>query len=133
MYTIEGNTSSAAGMVANGGCVRDKSYSLTYNRIGGYGRPNYALVPVEQTPSATIPDSVDATFREEWNKLRKELQDNDCGTWSAEARAWATSNGLIVGGGTLADGQPNYMWADMLTREQAIVLFYRFAQMMGKV
>ena len=25
-YTIEGNTSSAAGVVPNGGCVRDKSY-----------------------------------------------------------------------------------------------------------
>lgn len=63
---------------------------------------------------------------------RKELQDNDCGTWSKEARDWATSIGLIAGGGTLPDGQPNYMWADTLTREQAAALFFRFAQMMGK-
>lgn len=41
VYTIEGNTSSAAGVVANGGCVRIKSYSLVYNRIDGYGRPKY--------------------------------------------------------------------------------------------
>lgn len=133
VYTIEGNTSSTAGMVANGGCVRNKSYSLSYANIGGYGRPNYALVPVEQIPAATAPEAADSSFKEEWNKLRKELQDNDCGAWSAEARAWAISNGLIAGAGPLPDGTPNYMWADMLTREQAIMLFYRFATMMGKV
>lgn len=41
VYTIEGNTSSTTGMVANGGCVRQKSYSLNYSRIKGYGRPLY--------------------------------------------------------------------------------------------
>jgi hypothetical protein len=44
VYTIEGNTSSASGVVANGGCVRKKSYSLSYNKIAGYGRPDYSLV-----------------------------------------------------------------------------------------
>lgn len=41
VYTIEGNTSSAAGVVANGGCVRRKSYALNYSKIAGYGRPKY--------------------------------------------------------------------------------------------
>jgi len=44
VYTIEGNTSSAAGVVANGGAVRDKSYALTYPSIQGYGRPRWDLV-----------------------------------------------------------------------------------------
>ncbi len=44
VYTIEGNTSSSSGVVANGGCVRKKSYKLSYSRIAGYGRPNYSLV-----------------------------------------------------------------------------------------
>lgn len=43
VYTIEGNTSSESGVVANGGCVAKKKYSLTYNRIAGYGRPKYEL------------------------------------------------------------------------------------------
>ena len=43
VYTIEGNTSSSSGVVANGGCVAKKKYALTYNRIAGYGRPNYSL------------------------------------------------------------------------------------------
>lgn len=41
VYTIEGNTSSARGVVSNGGCVREKSYSLNYKYISGYGRPKY--------------------------------------------------------------------------------------------
>ena len=65
-------------------------------------------------------------------RYRSELQDNDCGTWSQEARDYAISTGLFAGSGNGPDGTPNYMWADMLTREQAAQLFYRFAQMMGK-
>lgn len=48
VYTIEGNTSGASGVVANGGGVARKSYPLTYNRIAGYGRPNWGLVPAEE-------------------------------------------------------------------------------------
>lgn len=47
VYTIEGNTSSASGVVANGGCVRDKKYSRNYKLIAGYGRPNYGLYKEE--------------------------------------------------------------------------------------
>lgn len=53
VYTIEGNTSSLAGVVPNGGAVRNKSYSLNYEKIGGYGRPNYLLVPVEEVKVVT--------------------------------------------------------------------------------
>jgi hypothetical protein len=41
VYTIEGNTSGAAGVVANGGGVFKKSYTLNDSRISGYGRPRY--------------------------------------------------------------------------------------------
>lgn len=41
VYTIEGNTSSASGVVANGGAVAKKSYALNYKSIVGYGRPKY--------------------------------------------------------------------------------------------
>ena len=64
---------------------------------------------------------------------QRELMDNDCGEWSREAREWAISVGLFAGNGTTADGQPNYMWASPLTREQAAQLFYRFAQQHGLV
>lgn len=41
VYTVEGNTSGASGVVANGGGVCKKSYELRYSRIYGYGRPCY--------------------------------------------------------------------------------------------
>ncbi len=71
-------------------------------------------------------------FKEMWFEMRKELQDNDAGQWSEAARAWAISNGLINGNGTEIDGEPNYMYSDVVTREQLITVLYRFAQMMGK-
>ncbi len=41
VYTIEGNTSSKSGVVANGGSVEEKKYKLNDNRIYRYGRPYY--------------------------------------------------------------------------------------------
>lgn len=41
IYTIEGNTSGANGVVDNGGGVAQKSYSKSYSRIMGYGHPEY--------------------------------------------------------------------------------------------
>ena len=54
VYTIEGNTSSAEGVVANGGCVRAKKYLLTYKKIGGYGRPKYKVEEVIKAPEVQI-------------------------------------------------------------------------------
>ena len=47
VYTIEGNTSSDEGVVANGGGVYRKKYSKSYSRIAGYGRPKYDTVVEE--------------------------------------------------------------------------------------
>ena len=58
VYTIEGNTSSAAGVVANGGCVAMKKYRIKYNRIAGYGRPAY-----DKTPAITTTTSDPAKYQ----------------------------------------------------------------------
>ena len=54
-------------MVSNGGCVRKKSYGLTYRNIAGYGRPKYDIDPeanaVEETDDATA-----------WKQLVTDLQ-----------------------------------------------------------
>ena len=39
--TIEGNTSSDKGVVANGGAVNQKSYSVSDSKIAGYGIPKF--------------------------------------------------------------------------------------------
>lgn len=185
VYTIEGNTSSAAGVVPNGGCVRDKSYPLGASYIGGYGRPDYSLVQDtgEDAPSGgsaggtytvvsgdslsaigsrlgvawqdiakangitapytiypgqilVIPSEEEDSmsyeqFRQYMDRYRQELQDNDCGEWSKEAREWAIRVSLFAGNGTTSDGKPNMMWQDQLSREQAAQLFYRFAKNNG--
>ncbi len=69
-------------------------------------------------------------FGELWTECRRGLQNNNASVYSAEARAWAISNGLIQGGEEI-DGRPNYMWYDLLTREQFVTVLYRFAQMRG--
>ena len=125
VYTIEGNTSSAAGVVENGGCVRDKSYPLTYSKIGGYGHPDFSIVP-EEDDDMDQP-KFNEMFAAAMAEYRKQLRDNDSGDWSQKAREWAVSVGLFAGNGTLGNGEPNMMWEDFLTREQAAQLFYRFA------
>lgn len=70
-------------------------------------------------------------FKQLWYQFRKELQDNDSGDWSKEARDWAISTGLIAGNGTTVNGKPNYMWEDVPTREQLVTVLYRFFTMMN--
>ena len=138
VYTIEGNTSSLAGVVANGGCVRDKSYPANASYIGGYGRPDWSLVE-DTTSTSNQPEEDDdmdqAKFEEMFGTAMtnylKSLQNNNCGDWSKEAREWAERVGLFAGNGTTIDGKPNMMWPSGLTREQAAVLFYRFAKECG--
>lgn len=52
VYTIEGNTTGASGVIANGGGVQKKSYSLGSSYIAGYGRPKYDAA--ESTKSAKV-------------------------------------------------------------------------------
>lgn len=68
-------------------------------------------------------------FAELLTELRKTLQNNKCSEYSLAARNWAISNGLIVGNGTLENGEPNYMWQDFITREQMVTVLHRFVQM----
>lgn len=58
IYTVEGNTSGASGVVSNGGGVAAKKYLRTYARLAGFGRPNYSpdtaeLPPIQEAPKPT--------------------------------------------------------------------------------
>ncbi len=52
VYTNEGNTSSAPGVVANGGACRNKKYKLTDSAIDGYVWIDYGAI-ADQTSTAT--------------------------------------------------------------------------------
>lgn len=51
VITIEGNTSSKAGVIENGGAVEQKEYPLNYNNFKGFGRPDYDEETQEQEPT----------------------------------------------------------------------------------
>ena len=71
VYTIEGNTSGASGVIANGGGVCKKSYPLNYNKIAGYGHPKYDTTSnssatsnkIEIITKKTIPTSITTNVR----------------------------------------------------------------------
>lgn len=76
VYTIEGNTSSDAGVVANGGSVNDKKYKLGSSYIAGYGRPKYK---VENTSNPnTSKDTPKETEKDRIKDLQRALnKDNN--------------------------------------------------------
>ena len=55
VYTIEGNTSGATGLVANGGGVAQKSYSRWSSYIKCYARPEYDGEPGPTPPEPPTP------------------------------------------------------------------------------
>ena len=102
VYTIEGTTSTTAGVVANGGGVCRKSYNISYSRIFGYGRPKYdsESKPVVQ-PSNRI-----MTVADIQNWLNKNygaglVVDNDYGTLTKKAIVKAVQKNI----GTSVDGE----------------------------
>lgn len=72
VYTIEGNTSSASGVVANGGSVRSKKYKLSYSKIDGYGRPNYSKE--EQIEEVPVVETFKDIIKELQTALNKEYK-----------------------------------------------------------
>ena len=72
-------------------------------------------------------------FEKLFNEFRETLRDNDCSSYSEEARQWAINTGMIAGTDqNLPDGSQNYAWQDLLTREQFVTVLYRFAKLIGK-
>ena len=63
VYTIEGNTSGASGVVANGGGVCKKKYMLTNSKIAGYGYPKYDGEPETKTTDMKVSDTKMPTIK----------------------------------------------------------------------
>lgn len=109
VYTIEGNTSTASGVIANGGGVARKSYSLRYNRIAGYGRPDWTLAAVEET------EDEDMTGEEIIRKVQEYLSSQPLPNWAKEEFEEARRLGITDGNDPMLL-MPRYQAAIMALR-----------------
>jgi hypothetical protein len=103
--TIEGNTSSESGVVANGGAVCEKQYPINYYYIVGYGRPDYSLVdkilvevdePTEKPVEAVKPESPATEETNEKDVVEVKLNTLKQGDKGAQVKAMQM---LIIGSG----------------------------------
>ena len=115
--TIEGNTSSAAGVVANGGCVRKKTYQLTYNRIAGYGRPDWSAVPAQEEDDEMLSYE---QFTAYMMKYEAEQRAKGPDSYAAESCRKAVASGVFGDGN--GDGSMDYPQAPLKRQEFAAVL-----------
>lgn len=72
--TIEGNTSGANTLVANGGGVKKKTYSRSYERIAGYGRPDYTGTGTSSSSSSSGSSSSSSNGSNITKTSTKEIQ-----------------------------------------------------------
>ena len=133
VYTVEGNTSGASGVVANGGGVCRKSYALNYSRIYGYGRPAYDAEdasdkPVETAPAATTTKKevgISTLKKGSEGKTVKALQilligyGFSCGSYGADGDFGSATQKAVIAyqkaNGLEADGVVGSMtWAKLL-------------------
>ncbi len=82
---------------------------------------------VQENPEAMV-----ELFGQLMQEYRKTLQDNDCSAWSKEGREFCIKNNIITGGGLDAEGNPNYMYQDFMTREQLMVVIQRVCALIAK-
>lgn len=108
VYTIEGNTSVGASVIDNGGGVAKKSYSTSYSRIMGYGRPKY-----DKEKTATTATTATTAYYKKYTGLSKKIDvvfkaigvpTNYYGTWK-KRRPIAIKNGIENYTGTSAQNQ----------------------------
>lgn len=103
VYTVEGNTSSANGVISNGGAVCKKAYKRNYINIIGYGRPKYNdgfngdSIAIDSAPSTDIPkeDNKQESTKETTNMPM--LKKGDKGTNVKKAQQLLIAKGYSCG------------------------------------
>ena len=124
LVTIEGNT--GAGSDANGGEVQRRTRALRYT--AGAFRPKYADTALQSPAFGAEEDEMtQETFNammEAWLEKRGQLPP---GGFSAQARNWGEESGIMQGN---TDG--TFQYKSWCTREQMLVLLYRFVETLKK-
>ena len=98
VYTIEGNTSGTAGVVANGGAVCTKKYRLDYSRIAGYGQPDWGMEDVGNTEEEVSVSERLSSDELQRDTLRKGARSAAVAEAQGLLNEWDSSLGLDVDG-----------------------------------
>lgn len=102
VYTIEGNTSGASGVISNGGGVCKKRYMRTNSRIAGYGYPQYDELETEKvsdTKMPTIKKGSKGNAVKIWQIIVGVEADGDFGSKTLTAtKEFQKKKGLVVDG-----------------------------------
>ena len=88
VYTIEGNTSGASGIIVNGGGVCRKKYLLTNSRIAGYGYPEYDVeIKPEDTEMKQIKKGSKGKAVRVWQSILGYTKDDIDGSFGGQTKA----------------------------------------------
>lgn len=101
-WTIEGNTSSSSGVIANGGGVFEKRYTVTSNYK--FGRPDYTNAEMEGITTATTTTTTEKTVAVKVRQLSKGMDGNDVRTLQAALIANGYSCGSAGADGDFGSG-----------------------------
>lgn len=132
VYTIEGNTSSENGVVANGGCVAKKSYSLSYSRIMGYGGINYGLIEEDELMSKEYEElkaeltALKAEVAKTNSKMIYNYVDNNMPEWARPTIQKMVDKGLLQGDENGCLGLTDELLRVFVTNDRAGVYDHRW-------
>lgn len=97
VYTVEGNTSGASEVVANGGGVCKKRYPRNYANIVGYGRPLWTAAQKVGMPSSPAAAATVKTVSMAVRQLSNGMQGNDVKTLQILLNAYKCDCGTADG------------------------------------
>lgn len=107
---IEGNKSNS---------VSRRTLKINGKYIRGFGVPKYDKI--EQHLNLSNDEALTIL-----NKARTKLSEYEASSWSKDAIVWALDAGLFHG------DENGYRWKDVVTREELVVLFSRFLDIVEK-
>lgn len=117
VYTIEGNTSGASEVINNGGGVCKKSYSLSNDRIAGYGRPAYGE---QKEDKWKVMDNRQFIINMYVSELYREPKEEEINSWMSAINNGMPYNTVLEGFRNAPEGKKAWitmMYKTLLDRD----------------
>lgn len=119
VYTIEGNTSGASGVIQNGGGVCRKSYKAGSSYINGYGSPDYSIA--EEVDDKML-------SYDEWKEYQKRYEAEKAKEGIPKDSEWQKTSAEFVKEHNISDGLRPHSF---VTRVEVWGMFKNFFRALG--